>query len=218
LLLVAILLFSPLYVRAFAVSEGKGSDKVFVGYLFRQPRKINYSLYTHLCHAFLVADADGNVTTNRGVPSRTLTEEAHKAGVKVILSLGGWGWDKQFASIVSKAEAEDRYVKSVMGIVESFDYDGLDLDWEYPDTKQEVVGFERLARRFRKQLDELGRKKNKPMVMTMAVSSNPGTVRWISKEIVLETFDWLNVMTYDFAGAWTPYAGHNSPLHASSKQ
>jgi chitinase len=30
--------------------------------------------------------------------------------------------------------------------------------------------------------------------------------------------NWLNVMTYDFAGAWTPYAGHNSPLHASSKQ
>src|SRR5262249_54681173 len=33
-----------------------------------------------------------------------------------------------------------------------------------------------------------------------------------------ETVDWLNVMTYDFAGPWTPYAGHNSPLFASSKQ
>ena len=30
--------------------------------------------------------------------------------------------------------------------------------------------------------------------------------------------DWLNVMTYDYAGTWTPYAGHNSPLFASSKQ
>ena len=83
--------------------------------------------------------------TKRGVPSRALTDEAHKAGVKVILSLGGWGWDRQFASIVSKPEAEDRYAKAVMAIIDTFDYDGIDLDWEYPDTKEEVVGFERLA-------------------------------------------------------------------------
>ena len=30
--------------------------------------------------------------------------------------------------------------------------------------------------------------------------------------------DWVNVMTYDFAGDWTPYAGHHSPLYASKKQ
>jgi chitinase len=29
--------------------------------------------------------------------------------------------------------------------------------------------------------------------------------------------DWINVMTYDMAGDWTGYAGHHSPLHASSK-
>ncbi len=30
--------------------------------------------------------------------------------------------------------------------------------------------------------------------------------------------DWINVMTYDFTGDWTDYAGHHSPLFASSKQ
>jgi chitinase len=205
-------------VSVVAASEGDDNDKVFVGYLFRQPKKINYGLYTHLCHAFLTADAEGNVDMKRGVPSRTVTDEAHKAGVKVILSLGGWGWDRQFASIVSKPEAEDRYFKAVMGIIDTFGYDGIDFDWEYPDTKEEVVGFERLTRRFRKQLDELSRKKQRPMVLTMAASSNAETLRWLSKEILVETLDWVNVMTYDFAGTWTPYAGHNAPLFASSKQ
>jgi chitinase len=55
------------------------------------------------------------------------------------------------------------------------------------------------------------------MVLTMAASSNPGTLRWLGKDFLLETMDWVNVMTYDFAGDWTSYAGHNSPLHASSK-
>ena len=190
-----------------AAPDEKATDKVFVGYVFGQPRNINFRLYTHLCHAFLVADGDGNVRKSRTVPSRELTGEAHEAGVKVLLSLGGWGWDEQFASIVSKPEAEDRYVEAVMGIVDGFDYDGIDLDWEYPDTKEEVVGFERLARRFRKDLDAIGAKKGRPMALTMAASSNPGTLKWLGKEFLLETMDWINVMTYDFTGDWTDYAG-----------
>jgi chitinase len=214
----AILLGSLIHVIPAVAGEGKPAEKVFVGYLFGRPRKINYSLYTHLCHAFLVADEEGNVQRRRDVPSKSVTEEAHRSGVKVILSLGGWGWDKQFASIVSKPEAGDRYTKSVLEIVDTFDHDGIDLDWEYPDTKEEVAGFDRLARRFRNELDAIGRKKGRPMVLTMAAAANAETLRWLGKGLLLETMDWLNVMTYDFAGPWTPYAGHNSPLHASSKQ
>lgn len=97
--------------------EGK-PEKVFVGYVFRQPKKINFHLYTHLCHAFVVADADGKIRPSKACPNRSLVADAHKAGVKVLLSLGGWGWDKQFAAIVSRREAEDRYVNSVLRIVE----------------------------------------------------------------------------------------------------
>ncbi len=190
-----------------AAPDEKGADKVFVGYLYGQPRDLNFRLYTHLCHAFLVADGEGKVRRGPGVPSRELTAEAHRAGVKVLLSLGGWGWDKQFAAIVSKPEAEDRYVTSVMEIVDGDDYDGIDLDWEYPDTKEEVVGFERLSRRFRKELDAIGEKKGRPMVLTMAASANPGTLRWLGKEFLLETMDWINVMTYDFTGDWTRLRG-----------
>jgi chitinase len=217
-LLAAILAILAASRPAPASSEVEAKDNVFVGYVFGQPRNINFRLYTHLCHAFLTADGDGNIKKSRTVPSRELTGEAHEAGVKVLLSLGGWGWDEQFASIVSKPEAEDRYVEAVIGLVDGFDYDGIDLDWEYPDTKEEVVGFERLARRFRKDLDALGAKKQMSMALTMAASSNPGTLRWLGKEFLLETMDWINVMTYDFTGDWTDYAGHHSPLFASSRQ
>jgi len=198
--------------------EAKKSDKVFVGYVYRPPAKINFKLYTHLCHAFVTADENGVVRTNRNVPSRELTTQAHQAGVKVILSLGGWGWDKQFAAMVSKPEAEDRYVKSVLEIVDAFEYDGIDLDWEYPDTKEEIVGFERLAKRFRKELDQFGMKKKRAMFQTMAASASTNALRWLSNEFLLETMDWVNVMTYDMAGEWTGFAGHHSPLFASTKQ
>jgi chitinase len=199
-------------------TASKEPAKVFVGYLYGRPRHINFKLYTHLCHAFLVADAEGNVRKDRNVPSRDLTAKAHEAGVKVLLSLGGWGWDEQFASIVSKPEAEDRYVKSVIDMVRDNDYDGIDLDWEYPDKETEVIGFERLTRRLRKEIDEIGKARNRPMFLTMAASANPGTLKWLGKDFLLETMDWINVMTYDYTGNWTNYAGHHSPLFASPKQ
>jgi chitinase len=208
----------PVCAGAPPAPESKDAGKVFVGYLFGQPRPINFRLYTHLCHAFLVADGEGNVRKGRNVPSRELTTKAHEAGVKVLVSLGGWGWDRQFASIVSKPEAEDRYAQSVMTIVRDNDYDGIDLDWEYPDTATEIPGFERLARRFRKQLDLIGAAKGRPMFLTMAASSNPGTLKWLDTPFLVETMDWINVMTYDYSGNWTDYAGHHSPLFASSKQ
>src|SRR5215211_1085321 len=193
-------------------------EKVFVGYVYRPPSKLNFKLYTHLCHAFITADENGVVRTNRNVPSGELTAQAHQAGVKVLLSLGGWGWDKQFAAMVSKLEAEDRYAKSVLEMVDVFDYDGIDLDWEYPDTAEEIAGFERLAKRFRKQLDNLGARKKRPMVQTMAAAASTNALKWLSNELLLQTMDWVNVMTYDMAGEGSEYAGHHSPLFASTKQ
>jgi chitinase len=211
-------LLAGLAVARPAASADQEAPKVFVGYAYGANSQINYRLYTHLCHAFLVADAEGRIRTGHDVPSPRLVSEAHKEGVKVLLSLGGWGWDAQFAAIIAHPESEDRYVKAVMDVVEKTGYDGLDLDWEYPDTKDEVAGFERLTRTFRARLDAVGKAKGQPMFLTMAASSNPGTLSWLHKEFLLETMDWINVMTYDYAGDWTDYAGQNAPLFASSKE
>jgi chitinase len=218
-LLAAVLLVNlPTISSAQPEADSADTGKVFVGYVYRVPQKINFGLYTHLCHAFIVADEHGTIRQDRRCPSRELVAQAHQAKVQILLSLGGWGWDKQFAAIVSKPEAEEKYVKAVLSIVDEYDYDGIDLDWEYPDTQEEVVGFERLCRRFRKELDELGKKKGRHLAQTMAASSNPGTLKWLKTDLLVETMDWVNVMTYDYAGDWTAYAGHHSPLFASSKQ
>jgi chitinase len=203
--------------RSLADSNDGAPAKVFVGYVYQQPQKINYSLYTHLCHAFVVADEDGKIRPGRSCPSQQLVADAHQAGVKVILSLGGWGWDKQFTAIVSKSASEDRYVDAVMAIVDKYDYDGIDLDWEYPDTQTKAAGFDRLSRRFRGSLDALGKQKSRRMVQTMAASAHPATLKWVANSTLLDTLDWINVMTYDYTGDWSSHAGHHSPLFASSK-
>ncbi len=214
----AVLTASAVFVSQATAKDEAAKDKVFVGYLFGSSRDLNFSLYTHLCHAFVTAEADGKLNTGRSVPDRDLTARAHKAGVKVLISLGGWGWDKQFAAITSDVAAEKRYVDAVVKMVDDYGYDGVDLDWEYPDTAEEVKGFERLTRSLRSSLDAIGKAKNRPMLVTMAASSNYETLDWLNKDFLLECMDWVNVMTYDYAGEWSSNAGHNAPLFPSSKE
>jgi chitinase len=214
---VALLLGLALPASSTGQTTVEDSGKVFVGYLYGRPRGLDLRLYTHLCHAFVTADESGRIRPGRGVPDPDLVRQAHEAGVKVLVSLGGWGWDEQFAAIASDPEAEDRYVQAVLTLVDEHDYDGIDFDWEYPDTEQEVEGFERISRRFRAGIDAIGERKGRPMALTMAASSNPGTLRWLRTAFLLETMDWVNVMTYDYAGDWTDYAGHNAPLLSSAR-
>ena len=193
------------------------ASDVFVGYVNGSAERVNYALYTHLCHAFVVADADGSLRPNKEVPSPRFAQEAHAHGVKLLLSLGGWGWDAQFAAMVLDPEAESRYVESVLRLVDESDYDGIDLDWEYPDSREEIPGFERLTRRFRAGLDELQSRKGREMTLTMAAAAHPRTLEWLSNDFLLETMDWVNVMTYDYAGGWAGFAGHNAPFKPSSR-
>jgi chitinase len=189
-----------------------------LGYISGRIEGINYGLYTHLCHAFVTAEKDGRLEPDRRVPDRELTTRAHAAGVQVLLSLGGWGEDDVFAAIVCDFPAEDRYVDAVLSIVKTHDYDGVDLDWEYPDTNAEVAGFERLAKRLRAGLDKIAAERGKPMLLTMAVSASPRRLKWLQTKFMLETFDLIHVMTYDYAAAsWSNHAEHHSAMFSSTR-
>lgn len=211
------LLALSLMPKTTCADPGPEAPRVFLGYVFGSNDGIDFRLYTHLAHAFVTADADGRIRPSRTVPSRDLTTKAHAAGVRVLLSLGGWGWDEQFAAIGRNPEAEARYTSAVLKMVDEADYDGIDFDWEYPDTDAEVVAFERMTRTFRAGVDAIGQRKGRAMRITMAASSNPGTISHLSTTFLVETMDWINVMTYDYTGDWTDYAGHHAPLFASSK-
>lgn len=55
-------------------------------------------------------------------------------GVKVLVAIGGWNdsaGDK-YSRLVNSASARRRFVENVLTFIEKYEFDGLDLDWEYP--------------------------------------------------------------------------------------
>lgn len=199
------------------------SDSVFLGYYFTgaarsmPPATIPFEYYTHICHAFLLGKGDGSVETNHSMPSRELTSAAHAKNVRVILSLGGWGSDDYFREMCGHPEAIARHVREVIHIVDEYDYDGIDLDWEFPDTPEEKAGFHVLTMQFRETLNQLGKKNNRSYELTMAVTAGEHTGKWLDTGLLLGNMDFLNIMTYDFTGPWSNYAAHHSPLFETPK-
>ena len=109
-------------------------------------KEIKIDRFTHLAHAFLQADDEGNLKSSRAIPSRELPERAHEHGVKVLLSLGGARSAKPFRRIAHSAETRERYAAAVVRAATENGYDGIDLDWEPTEGDEDRQGVVLLVR------------------------------------------------------------------------
>jgi chitinase len=171
------------------------------------PKELRYERFTHLAHAFLQTDADGAIKENRAIPNRDLTQRAHQQGVKVLLSLGGAQSAKSFRRIVASEETRERYAASVVRLAVDHGYDGLDLDWEPTEGDEDRKGVVLLVRSLRKAWPGA--------ILSLAAFASDWYGRGLDADELKKDVDFLNVMTYDFHGPWSPHAGHHAPLRAA---
>jgi len=200
---------------ATGVEKSKPSGQIVLGYYPSwerafPPSKINFKQFTHLCHAFASTDRNGNVRTGGNLPSRELTTLAHALGVKVLISLGGSDSENRFGAMMKNKAAAERFTSGILQLVTDYEYDGIDIDWEFPMNKEDSANFTWMARRFRDGLDA----NKKGLLLTAAVSGVNWAGRWLNEKEIAPLFDFLNVMTYDMHGPWGTHAGYNSFIDA----
>ena len=194
------------------------ADRVMLGYYATfgdlEVQDIPFERLTHLCHAFLVTDDHGQLVTGEKVPSRPLTEAAHQHGVKVLISLGGGKTASAFEHLSADAEQLGSYLDQVVALVVEYDYDGVDVDWEFPRTADSSAQFTTFVTELRAKLTDAAEKseRKEAYLLTAAVSSSQYFGKHIDTDKVVPQLDWLNIMTYDFSGPWDREAGHNAPL------
>ncbi len=173
------------------------------------PAKINYKLFTHLAHSFVDADKDGNLKMEGNMPSADLTTRAHAAGVKVLLSLGGENSGKSFFNDMGRnPKATQHFVQSVTDLLLKYHYDGIDMDWEFPESKEDGKNLTAMMVLFK---DELA-KRAPNAIMTMALNSGDWVGKYFDAKTLSSIVAFGNVMTYDFHGPWGSN-GHNAPLY-----
>ena len=190
-------------------------SKVVIGYYASWKKeefnhnKIQYKYLTHIAHAFTKPDSEGNLIVHEDYLYPELNQTAHENNVKVIMSIGGWGNCEGFPGMSSSAENREKFIDQVLEFCKSNSYDGVDIDWEFVSNPEEQQNFVF----FIKELSAALKAQNPALLLTMAAPSGHYWGRWINFEELVDYFDYISCMTYEYHGEWSTHSGHNSPLY-----
>jgi chitinase len=158
--------------------------------------------------------------------------------LKTLLSIGGWSFNdpqdvneigtvtyQLFSQMASSQANRQEFIESALAYARKYDFDGIDIDWEYPGyvgrggAAADLDNFLALA-------GELRAAAGAGFLLTMAAPAivptglpaqyhqHPASYfGWVAR--CAQHFDWLNVMCYDYHGAFdapTSGTGVNAPL------
>ncbi|MEZ6189881.1 MAG: glycoside hydrolase family 18 protein [Phycisphaerales bacterium] len=209
---------SPSLHAEMQAADGHANRPILLAYLpawvDSTPDQVPLDKLTHICHAFIKADTQGHLIPERAMPNRPLIDAAHKHGVKVLISVGGSESDAFLAPVAADPAKLDLFVHELIDYVKSNDYDGIDLDWEFPNSEASAQGLIRMIALLRQSIDKLEADTARDYLLTRAVGG-AWAYTYIPTEVFRDNFDFLNVMCYDCTGPWAELAGHHSPLTAS---
>ncbi|CAI9760590.1 unnamed protein product [Fraxinus pennsylvanica] len=192
------------------------------------PSSIETSFFTHIYYAFLIPNNvtfkfDIEYTTAVALVNFTSTLRAKKPLVKILFSIGGAAEGPFFfGRMASSPSMRKNFIGSSIEVARKFGFDGIDLDWEYPQTPKDMENLAYLLDEWRLEVQlEAKTTKRPPLLLTAAVyfSANlflSGPYRSYPATSITKNLDWINVMNYDYHGSWEPsITGAHSALFDS---
>ncbi|KAJ1956828.1 hypothetical protein EC988_001150 [Linderina pennispora] len=184
---------------------------------------LTLSKYTHINFAFAIPKADGSLQYDNVETLPGLVSGFHAAGVKALVSVGGWTGSNLFSTILKNTATRTAFLNNMVSFVQTNNLDGVDIDWEYPgregntcnayDPTNDSKNFLSFLQDLRAKLDSTFGAGTK--LITMAVRVQPfdgpnGPMNDVSA--FAKVTDYINLMQYDINGNWDSTTGPNAPL------
>ena len=173
---------------------------------------VKFEHLTHINHAFAWPTADGNILAYDAVADTVIINATHRAGRKILVSLGGAAESGGFSAMAADSTARQAFVGNLVSYLKNNGYDGADLDWEGPQSDADKSNEVTLVKEIRQAFQAT----DSTWLLTMAVGVTDWSGRWHDFGSLIKYVDWFNAMTYDYHGSWSSHAGHNAPLYLGS--
>ncbi|KAH0437120.1 glycosyl hydrolase family 18 [Colletotrichum camelliae] len=177
------------------------------------PEQLNLQGLTHVNFAFMFFEPDTFELTpmdkNAGsLISRFTKLKERKPGLEIWVSVGGWSFNdpgkyqQAFSTMSSTAANRKKFIGNLIRFMETYGFDGMDMDWEYPTADDrggkpdDKANFVLLS----KDIKEAFSKKGYGYSLTLPSSY------WYLQHFDLAKLqpyvDWFNLMSYDLHGTW----------------
>ena len=138
--------------------------------------------------------------------------------LRILISLEGSAADFREAARPQRrhgfvASCVDLYLRGHFGpgIAEPGLFDGIDVDWEYPE-REDAAGFRALLQEFRRQMEGV----RPGLTLAIAVGDQPDMQPGTDFRSIAGLVDQVGVMNYDYAGPWNSTTGFVAPLFRRS--
>lgn len=206
-----ILTFSLLFLLSISSVAKKTQEKVVVAYVTSWSNVLpDPTTMTHINYAFgHVSDSFDGVRIDNEARLRQITElKLQNPQLKILLSIGGWR-SGRFSEMAADENFRLSFARDCLRVVEEFQLDGIDIDWEYPgqssagisSSPQDEANFTLLMRDLRRIL-------GKKRLLTCATVAN---CKYYDIEHCHQYMDFINIMAYDMANP----PQHHSALYRS---
>jgi chitinase len=149
--------------------------------------------------------------------------------LRLVASVGGWSSSQGFSDMAADPAARERFIAGAIAFMRQHDFDGVDIDWEYPtaigagcdkgrtcERPEDKRNFVALSREMRRAFDSAGARDRRTYLITIAAGVDGkwmydrGSADWMRE--LAASLDWINLMTYDYHGTWENAAGFLAPF------
>lgn len=131
-----------------------------------------------------------------------IISEAHAAGTRVVLAIGGWGVDG-FSQAVRTSESRKVFINSIIEGINRYRFDGIDIDWEYPGSTaggyieahpQDKYNLTLFMQELRAEMDKI----DQDLILSIAVACGEWAARdCYEVEKINDYIDFMHLMSYD---------------------
>lgn len=219
--LIAVILLSFLNLSVFG-REVKPAFEVIAYYSGNGDNIEQYSIgkLTQVIFSFLVLKDD---TLHFPSPKRmealkkVVALKQKHPGLKVLVSLGGWGGCKTCSDVFSIPQSRKNFAASVAKLIKAYNVDGIDIDWEYPA----IQGFPGHAFKpedrdnFTGLMLEIRKSIGPDAELSFAAG---GFTKFLEESVdwkaVVPLLNRVNLMTYDLVHGFSTRTGHHTALYS----
>jgi GH18 family chitinase len=179
------------------------------------PEQIPMGIYTHLIYAF----ASINPQTFEVVPatrddvllySRITALKNKDPDLHVNIGIGGWSFNDPgptattFSDLVGSEDNQRIFFKSLISFMATYNFDGVDIDWEYPAADdrsgrpEDFANFPKFMSNLKVALTSTGGRDE----LSMTLPTSYWYLQHFDIKNLEPSVDFFNYMAYDLHGTW----------------